>query len=176
MEFYVFEKESGSRSFLRDNFYIVNCPKAEESYVKKAIQRLREICNELPEYEDVEYKNGIKLDEVTEFKMANASANYLVASGKQRIIEQDRVCRRNKTYFTMAAASIVEKVLDCKEKSKNGFYYYCEKVKEPIPKEYFQGYEGVQLIDIKQTNEVATFDGPEYLYCYIFTKNNSTND
>ena len=117
MEFYVFEKESGLRSFVRDSLYTVNCPKAEEDYVLKAIRRLREICDELPKYEGVDDKNGVKLDKIADFEMANASADYLVARGKQRVIEQHRVRRRNETYFIMAAACIVENVLNCNEKS-----------------------------------------------------------
>lgn len=177
MEFYVFEKESGLRSFVKDGLYTVNCPKAEEVYVFKAIRRLREICDEcdeLPKYEGVDNKNGVKLDKIADFKMANVSADYLVASGKQRVIEQHRIRGRNETYFIMAAASIVEKLLNCKEKSKDGYYYYCEVVEEPIPEEYFQGYEGVQLISITKVDKVATIHGPEYMYCYTFTKTNST--
>lgn len=176
MEFYVFEKDSGLRSFVKDSLYTVNCPKAEEIYVIAAIRRLREVCDELPKYEGADDKNSIKLDEVVDFKIAGCSANCLVARGLQKVVDQHRVRRnRNETYFIMAAACIVEEVLDCNEKSKDGYYYYCEKAKEPIPEEYFQGYEGVQLVDVRKVDEIANLYGPEYTYCYTFTKNISTN-
>lgn len=171
MELSVFEKASGLRTTVRDALYIVECPKSEEVYVANAILRLKEICDEMPKYEGVD-KNGIKLDGKVEVQTTKVSANYLQTIQKNRCIAQDKLRHhRGKTYCIMLAATIVEQVLDCNEKSKDGYYYYCENASEPIPAEYFQGYEGVQLVDIKVVGEEASVYGPEYTYCYTFTKN-----
>lgn len=171
MELSVFEKNSGFRITVMDSLYTVDCPKVEEVYVRKAILRLKEICDELPKYEGVD-KNGIKLDKEIEVQTAKVSADFLqTAYRKNSAIAQDKIRRhRGKTYCIMAAASIVGQVLDCEEKSKDGYYYYCENAVEPISEEYFQGYYGVQLVDIRIVGEQASIYGPEYTYCYTFTK------
>lgn len=172
MNLSVFEKDSGLRTMVQDALYNVECPLTEEVYVRKAILKLKKVCDELPKhnYKGID-KNGIKLDKI-EVEQANVSPNYLnVAHEKNRIIANAKACHsRGKTYFIMAAASIIERVLICNEKSKDGYYYYCEQTDTPIPGEYFQGYYGVQLVDIRIVEEKAGLYGPEYTYCYTFTK------
>lgn len=165
MELSVFKKNSGPRIMIRDTLYNVECPSSEEVYVRKAILKLKEICDELPKYnyKGVD-KNGITLDKV-EPTAAHVSANYLLAKSRNnaRLSHGD-------AYYIGKASCIIEQVLMCKDKSKNGYYYYCEVTNDPVPKEYLEGYPGVNIVSIQVVDEKAGPYGPEFMYCYTFTR------
>lgn len=167
----IFEKSPGLRTIVKDSLYSVDCPLDDELYVKKAIFRLKALCDELPKptHKDVD-KNGIKLDKAEDPKSAKVSANYLQTLGKVDEIARDKVKRLGKSWNVMMAANIINQVISCTEKSKDGFYYYCEETNTPIPEVYFKGYPGVNLIKQEIVAEELTAYGPMRTWCYTFTK------
>lgn len=144
----VFEKASRHRTFIKDTLYNVECPSEEEAYVRKAILRLEEICEET-------------CDEIPQ----QASSSYSLSRARN-----NARLRYGDEYYNVIAARIIKQVLTCKEKSTDGHYYYCEKTNDPVPKEYLEGYPGVNIVSIQVVDEKAGPNGPEFMYCYTFTK------